>query len=162
MKTTDDIIKQRAKVLFYEDLSEKLKSMDWKIWNLVAMLELFVPKTGGALDGQARDKENEMHFLKRIIDDLEFNQELKEHARTELLRLERGSKFVRPLINLTERYQMSTEDKVDQKAKEDLFKLLDSIDWKLWEIYNMMKDNLPEHEEETVVKGKKYIRKRDE
>ncbi len=60
---------------------------------------------------------------------------------------------------------MSTEDKVDkvdQKAKEDLFKLLDSIDWKLWEIYNMMKDNLPEHEEETVVKGKKYIRKRDE
>jgi succinate dehydrogenase flavin-adding protein (antitoxin of CptAB toxin-antitoxin module) len=57
---------------------------------------------------------------------------------------------------------MSTEDKVDQKAKEDLFKLLDSIDWKLWEIYNMMKDNLPEHEEETVVKGKKYVRKRDE
>ena len=57
---------------------------------------------------------------------------------------------------------MNTEDKIDQKAKEDLFKLLDSIDWKLWEIYNMMKDNLPEHEEETVVKGKKYVRKRDE
>ena len=65
-------------------------------------------------------------------------------------------------LNLIERKQMSTEDKVDQKAKEDLFKLLDSIDWKLWEIYNMMKDNLPEHEEETVVKGKKYVRKRDE
>jgi hypothetical protein len=29
-------------------------------------------------------------------------------------------------------------------AEEKLFKLLESIDWKLWEIYNMMKDNLPE------------------
>ena len=28
--------------------------------------------------------------------------------------------------------------------EERLFKLLESIDWKLWEIYNMMKDNLPE------------------
>ncbi len=31
-----------------------------------------------------------------------------------------------------------------QTNEEKLFKLLESIDWKLWEIYNMMKDNLPE------------------
>lgn len=30
-----------------------------------------------------------------------------------------------------------------QSSEEKLFKLLESIDWKLWEIYNMMKDNLP-------------------
>ena len=29
-------------------------------------------------------------------------------------------------------------------TEERLFKLLESIDWKLWEIMNMMKDNLPE------------------
>ena len=29
-------------------------------------------------------------------------------------------------------------------TEERLFKLLESIDWKLWEMYNMMKDNLPE------------------
>jgi hypothetical protein len=29
-------------------------------------------------------------------------------------------------------------------TEERLFKLLESIDWKLWEKYNMMKDNLPE------------------
>ena len=28
-------------------------------------------------------------------------------------------------------------------AEEKLFQALESIDWKLWEIYNMMKDNLP-------------------
>lgn len=33
------------------------------------------------------------------------------------------------------------EPKVDPQEK--LFNLLESIDWKLWEIYNMMKDNLP-------------------
>jgi hypothetical protein len=27
---------------------------------------------------------------------------------------------------------------------ERMLKLLESIDWKLWEMYNMMKDNLPE------------------
>jgi len=31
-----------------------------------------------------------------------------------------------------------------ESTEERLFKLLESIDWKLWEIYNMMKDNLPE------------------
>lgn len=33
--------------------------------------------------------------------------------------------------------QQTTEDK--------LFKLLESIDWKLWEIMNMMKDNIPDN-----------------
>lgn len=28
-----------------------------------------------------------------------------------------------------------------QNSEEKLFKLLESIDWKLWEIYNMMKDH---------------------
>jgi hypothetical protein len=41
--------------------------------------------------------------------------------------------------------------KVTKSTKEDpqekLFKLLESIDWKLWEIYNMMKDNLPQEKE---------------
>ena len=31
-----------------------------------------------------------------------------------------------------------------QDSQERLFKLLESIDWKLWEMMNMMKDNLPE------------------
>jgi hypothetical protein len=30
-----------------------------------------------------------------------------------------------------------------QNSEERLFKLLESIDWKLWEMYNMMKDNVP-------------------
>lgn len=29
-----------------------------------------------------------------------------------------------------------------QSSEEKLFKLLESIDWKLWEIYNMMKKEL--------------------
>ena len=29
--------------------------------------------------------------------------------------------------------------------EEKLFKLLESIDWKLWEMYKMLKDNLPEN-----------------
>jgi hypothetical protein len=34
---------------------------------------------------------------------------------------------------------------IDKQTNEErLFKLLESIDWKLWEIYNMMKDSLPE------------------
>jgi hypothetical protein len=37
-----------------------------------------------------------------------------------------------------------TKQAVQQTAEDKLFKLLESIDWKLWEIYNMMKDNLPE------------------
>ena len=31
-----------------------------------------------------------------------------------------------------------------QSSEEKLFKLLEGIDWKLWEMYNMMKDNMPE------------------
>lgn len=37
-----------------------------------------------------------------------------------------------------------TKQATQQNSEEKLFKLLESIDWKLWEIYNMMKDNLPE------------------
>jgi hypothetical protein len=33
-----------------------------------------------------------------------------------------------------------------ENPEEKLFKLLEGIDWKLWEIYNMMKDNLPTEE----------------
>jgi len=33
-----------------------------------------------------------------------------------------------------------------EDPQEKLFKLLESIDWKLWEMYNMMKDNLPAKE----------------
>ena len=31
-----------------------------------------------------------------------------------------------------------------EDPQEKLFKLLESIDWKLWEMYNMMKDNVPQ------------------
>jgi len=41
-----------------------------------------------------------------------------------------------------------------EDAQEKLFKLLESIDWKLWEMYNMMKDNLPA-KNETASKTKK-------
>ena len=38
--------------------------------------------------------------------------------------------------------------------EERLFKVLESIDWKLWEIYNMMKDNLPaKAEDDTKTKS---------
>ena len=37
-----------------------------------------------------------------------------------------------------------TKQAVQQTAEDKLFKVLESIDWKLWEIYNMMKDNVPE------------------
>lgn len=36
-----------------------------------------------------------------------------------------------------------TKNAAQQSSEERLFKLLESIDWKLWEMYNMMKDNLP-------------------
>lgn len=50
-----------------------------------------------------------------------------------------------------------------QGAEEKLFKLLESIDWKLWEIYNMMKDNLPEKEKATkTVKLGKAVAKKTE
>jgi hypothetical protein len=37
-----------------------------------------------------------------------------------------------------------------EDPQEKLFKLLESIDWKLWEMYNMMKDNLPEKPKTTT------------
>jgi hypothetical protein len=37
-----------------------------------------------------------------------------------------------------------TKTAQQQTTEERLFKLLESIDWKLWEMYNMMKDNMPE------------------
>ena len=37
-----------------------------------------------------------------------------------------------------------TKTAAAQSSEEKLFKLLESIDWKLWEMYNMMKDNMPE------------------
>ena len=37
-----------------------------------------------------------------------------------------------------------TKAATQQSTEEKLLKLLESIDWKLWEMYNMMKDNLPE------------------
>jgi len=44
--------------------------------------------------------------------------------------------------------------------EERLFKLLESIDWKLWEIYNMMKDNLPaKAEDKPATPAKKTTKK---
>jgi hypothetical protein len=43
-----------------------------------------------------------------------------------------------------------TKTSSGQSTEERLFKLLESIDWKLWEMYNMMKDNLPEKSKETT------------
>jgi hypothetical protein len=37
-----------------------------------------------------------------------------------------------------------TKQTAQESTEEKLLKLLESIDWKLWEMYNMMKDNLPE------------------
>jgi hypothetical protein len=37
-----------------------------------------------------------------------------------------------------------TKQAAQQSSEEKLFKLLESIDWKLWEMMNMLKDNLPE------------------
>lgn len=41
-----------------------------------------------------------------------------------------------------------------EDAQEKLFKLLESIDWKLWEMYNMMKDNMPTKTETSKTKKK--------
>jgi hypothetical protein len=37
-----------------------------------------------------------------------------------------------------------TKTSAQTSNEERLFKLLEGIDWKLWEIYNMMKDNVSE------------------
>lgn len=39
-------------------------------------------------------------------------------------------------------------------SDDKLIKLLESIDWKLWEIMNMLKDNLPEKDDK---KSKKSV-----
>lgn len=40
---------------------------------------------------------------------------------------------------------------VNPEAEDKLIKLLESIDWKLWEIMNMLKDNLPEKKPKKTV-----------
>lgn len=40
--------------------------------------------------------------------------------------------------------KVTKKTSTDPSAEDKLFKLLESIDWKLWEIMNMLKDNLPE------------------
>ena len=42
----------------------------------------------------------------------------------------------------------------DPSTDEKLFKLLESIDWKLWEIMNMLKDNISEKSDK---KSKKTV-----
>ena len=37
-----------------------------------------------------------------------------------------------------------TKQVAQETTEVKLFKLLESMDWKLWEMMNMMKDNLPE------------------
>ena len=48
-----------------------------------------------------------------------------------------------------------TKTKDGQSNEEKLFKILESIDWKLWEMYNMMKDNLPSETKEKTKSTKK-------
>jgi hypothetical protein len=46
----------------------------------------------------------------------------------------------------------------EASTEERVLKLLESIDWKLWEMYNMMKDNLPEKPKATKAsKTKKEV-----
>lgn len=45
-----------------------------------------------------------------------------------------------------------TKQAAQQSSEERLLKLLESIDWKLWEMYNMLKDNLPEKTKATPAK----------
>lgn len=48
-----------------------------------------------------------------------------------------------------------TKQAVQQTTEEKLFKVLESIDWKLWEIYNIMKDNQSEDAGTTTSANKK-------
>lgn len=46
-----------------------------------------------------------------------------------------------------------TKAAAQNSNEERLFKLLESIDWKLWEMYNILKDNAPvKAEDETKAK----------
>jgi len=42
-----------------------------------------------------------------------------------------------------------TKQAAQETSEQKLFKLLESIDWKLWEMYNMLKDNLPKQPKTT-------------
>ena len=55
-----------------------------------------------------------------------------------------------------------TKQANQQTNEEKLFKLLESIDWKLWEMYNMMKDALPEQAKTTTKKSTKTTVKKAE
>ena len=48
-----------------------------------------------------------------------------------------------------------TKQVAQQSSEEKLFKLLESIDWKLWEMMNMLKDNLPEQPKTKTKTAKK-------
>ena len=43
-----------------------------------------------------------------------------------------------------------TKQVAQQTTEEKVLKLLESIDWKLWEMMNMLKDNLPEKAKKPV------------
>ena len=43
-----------------------------------------------------------------------------------------------------------TKNAAQASTEERVIQLLEGIDWKLWEMYNMMKDNLPQKEEKKV------------
>ena len=56
---------------------------------------------------------------------------------------------------ITTKVSKSTKPAPKEDPQERLFKLLEGIDWKLWEMYNMMKDNLPQKPETKSTKSKK-------
>ena len=56
-----------------------------------------------------------------------------------------------------------TKSIAQHSTEEKLFKLLESIDWKLWEMMNMMKESAPEKTESTsLTAAKKTTRKTTE
>jgi succinate dehydrogenase flavin-adding protein (antitoxin of CptAB toxin-antitoxin module) len=51
-----------------------------------------------------------------------------------------------------------TKAATQQTTEDRFFKLLESMDWKLWEMMNMLKDNLPE-KEKPAAKPLKAVKK---
>jgi hypothetical protein len=49
-----------------------------------------------------------------------------------------------------------------QSSEEKLFKLLESIDWKLWEMYNILKDQVPEKTKPSTTAKTKTTKKTEE
>ena len=45
-----------------------------------------------------------------------------------------------------------TKQPTPQSSEEKLFKMLESIDWKLWEMYNIMKDNIKPTAKSKIIK----------